>query len=262
MRSFLVAAAYISLCSSALAQAARPSPLVAFAARPSYGVPRGGTYVPPAGHYGRSQYGYGPYGGPPPPPVDPTAHRHDGFYLRMGIGLGYGWATTKTTVSGSELKATYSGTGPAFELLLGGTVARGFVVGGGLLELDILNPTIEVQSSDLTMSSVFILSAGSTFSGLGFNTVGPFFDWFPDETGGAHIGGMFGLGVIHLEGNLGFGGSLWGGYDFWVAKQWSLGAELRGTLASGSRDYFLRSQAVEFHDTGGTVELLFTALLH
>jgi hypothetical protein len=193
--------------------------------------------------------------------VDPTVRRHDGFYLRMGIGLGYGRATTKGTVSGSEVKATYSGTGPAFEIMLGGTVAPGLVIGGGILELDVVNPTVDVESSDPTLNSLF--TGRSNFSGFfGFNTIGPFIDWFPADTGGAHVGGMVGLGLIHLEGSRGVGGSLWTGYDFWIGQQWSLGAEVRGTLASGRRNVWFGNEQIEFRDFGGTLELLFTALLH
>jgi hypothetical protein len=179
----------------------------------------------------------------------------------MGIGIGYGQATTKGVAGGTELSTTYKGTGPVFEIMLGGTVARGFVIGAGVLELDIINPSVESNVPGVNSNTVGSANSfGAT--ALGFNTFGPFIDWFPDETGGAHFGGMVGLGVIHLEDNVGIGGSLWGGYDFWVGKQWSLGGELRGTLASGGREVRLGSQSVEFHETGGTLELLFTALLH
>jgi hypothetical protein len=58
----------------------------------------------------------------------------------------------------------------------------------------------------------------------------------------------------------GIAGSLWGGYDFWVASQWSLGAEARVAALSARRNFSdyngtMRDEAV-------SIELLFTALFH
>jgi hypothetical protein len=185
----------------------------------------------------------------------------------MGIGTGYGLAKTSGSFAGSSLTAHYEGVGPALELLFGGTPARGLVVGGGFVGQDIWDPETTIDSNNPNVPQSL------NFEGaLGVLALGPFMDWFPDEKGGAHVGGMIGFGGIGLRdrsGNpdIGLGGSLWTGYDFWIADQWSLGAELRGVFARGTRDVATPSSGfgfapTRFEDTASSFELLFTALLH
>jgi hypothetical protein len=197
------------------------------------------------------------------------ARRHDGFYFRMGIGTGYGRAKTSGSIAGTSLTAHYEGAGPAFEFLFGGTPAKGFVVGGGLVGQDIWDPETTIDSNDPSVPSSLDVNGA-----LGVLALGPFIDWFPDDTGGAHVGAMVGIGGIGLKdrsGNpdFGLGGSLWAGYDFWVADQWSLGGELRAVVARGTRDVDARSPgsslsfaSSQFEDSAASFELLFTALLH
>jgi len=231
---------------------------------PVYGPP---TYAPP---YGAPPYAYGPYGPPPgwgPPGPDPHAHRHDGFYFRIGLGIAYGQAKTSGTIAGTDLTAHYSGVGPAYELLFGGTVASGFVIGGGFVGQDIESPNTTIESNDPNVPSTLNVSGA-----LGVLSIGPFIDWFPDDTGGAHVGAMFGLGGVGLKdrsGNadIGVGGSVWTGYDFWIADQWSLGGELRAVFAHGTREVQAATglgvpSTAQFEDSAASFELVVTALLH
>jgi hypothetical protein len=180
----------------------------------------------------------------------------------MGIGTGYGQAKTTGSVLGTDVTAHYSGIGPAFELLIGGTPGAGFVVGGGFIGQDIWDPAITIDSNDPTIPSNLNVNGA-----LGVGAIGPFIDWFPDDTGGAHVGAMLGIGIIGLENDRSFGGSAWTGYDFWIANQWSFGVEGRAAFASGKRDIdmLLTSSGfstVHFEDSASSFELLFTALLH
>jgi len=167
------------------------------------------------------------------------------------------------------VKATYTGAGPAYELLIGGTIAKGFVLGGGFVGQDITNPSVALDMSGPVTASEQLTAQGS----LGVGALGPFVDWFPDDTGGFHAGAMVGFGIIGLGGgsggsrDSGLGGSLWAGYDFWISDQWSLGAEGRAAAASGKRtfgyyDTSLNPTDSNFNDSGATYELLFTALYH
>jgi hypothetical protein len=185
----------------------------------------------------------------------------------MGLGLGYGHVASSGTFSttgggtAGDWRATDKGMGPAYELLIGGTIARGFVLGGGFVGQDISNPTVTVSSSTLPDLNGSLTANGS----LGVGAIGPFVDWFPNDRKGLHLGAMVGFAILGLtndsgKSDFGFGGSLWGGQDFWVGEQWSLGAEARVAAVSAKRD---------FSDLGGTVndkalslELLFTALFH
>jgi hypothetical protein len=202
---------------------------------------------------------------PPPPPLplpDPTARRHDGFYLRIGLGVGYGHVQSELAADDS-FELTYKGYGPSWELLLGGTPGAGVVIGGGILSQDISEPEVEVTSQLEGLEG-----SDESDDALGMGIIGPFIDWFPDETGGAHVGAMFGVGVIGLrEGSSndddpssGWGASLWSGYDFWVANQWALGALARAQYLSTKRE--MEVSNVEVEDKGWSFQVLFTALHH
>jgi hypothetical protein len=195
----------------------------------------------------------------------------------MGIGIGFGHIHSSGMLTGPtnatnlgapttdqvNFDATYDGVGPAYEILIGGTVARGLVIGGGIIGQDISSPKVRLNTTgNATVSG----SDLSTTGALGIGALGPFIDWFPDEHGGLHFGGMVGIAVIGLgNGNgdtdTGIGGSLWTGYDFWIADQWSLGAEARAVGVSAKRQF---SDILEgtLDDRGSSVELLFTALYH
>jgi hypothetical protein len=232
---------------------------------PGYGPPPPGYGPPPPG-YGPPPPGYGygpppPYPAPPPPPPreDPSARRHDGFYLRMGLGLAYGQVVSSGVLLGSDLELKFAGFGPAYELLIGGTLGSGFVLGGGFVGQDISDPDVTLETANGTQVDRSVASGDA----LGVGVIGPFFDWFFDERGGAHVGAMVGIGIIGLEGDndegsSGFGGSLWGGYDFWVSDQWSLGVEGRLLFVRGSHDLL----GEEFDETASGFQVLFTALFH
>ncbi|MCA9599717.1 MAG: hypothetical protein KC776_40690 [Myxococcales bacterium] len=217
---------------------------------------------PPPPAYPAPAYGYPPpvYGPPPPvaPAQDTSAYRHDGFYLRFGLGAAYGAVKSKGQLLGTDAEVSYTGWGPAYELLIGGTVGSGVVLGGGLLGQDIKNPDTSVTVGQ-GVSTSKVQQDGT----LGLGTLGMFVDWFPDETGGAHVGAMLGLGIIGLNGdngdsNPGIGGALMAGYDFWVGKQWSLGPEARVVFAKQSRD--LGSDTLD--DTGVGFQLALSVLYH
>ena len=215
--------------------------------------PPPGWYPPP---YGYPYQQPPPPAPPPPPPPDTSGHRHDGFYLRMGIGIAYGNVVSESQTS-VDFEVTYSGAGPAYELLIGGTLGSGFVLGGGLLGQDISEPDVEISSGSVSASTT------AEDEALGVILLGPFVDWFIDETGGAHFGAMLGVGGIGLsddssDTSSGWGASVWGGYDFFISAQWSLGVEGRVLYVQTERDFFGNS----FQDTATGYQLLFTALLH
>lgn len=224
-----------------------------------------GQYPPPPGYYyPQPGYAYPPGSAYPPPGEQPPAPKkpdtskrnHDGFYLRMGMGPGYGRVVAEGAGS-NDVKATYKGWGPAFELLLGGTLGSGFVLGGGFVGQDVSEPDLEVESRSVNVSGTV------EDQSLGILTIGPFIDWYPDPKGGAHVGVMIGPAEVGLQdddgqSSTGLGGSLFGGYDFWIGDQWSLGLEGRVVAASTEHT---RNDA-SFDNAAMSYQVLFTALLH
>src|SRR5262249_15855224 len=145
---------------------------------------------------------------------------HDGFYFRVSTGFGYG-AFSGTGPNGNVSISDAASLGA---IALGGTVAPGLVVGGSVGAVSITQTTLKGApgSPSVDASQVHIA---------------PFLDWFPRPSDGWHVGGMLGFGGPSLRRSsvdgtgLSVVGSVFGGYDWWIGPQWSLGLAL---LASGT----------------------------
>lgn len=226
-----------------------PPPVTGYPGEPVPGQPPPPAQPPPPG------YGY--YHEPPPPPPaapgDGTVRTHDGFYLRLGLGFGYGQVTTE--FAGTEVD--YSGGAVLFDLLLGGTIANTLVIGGGITATSIANPEVSVDEQDEPL--------GSTEESLGVTNLGLFVDVFFAPKSGGHVGGMIGFGGIGLEDEnedpaTGLGLSLFGGYDFWVGDQWALGVNGRYLYVSAEREF--TDFELTLRDRAHTFGVMFTALHH
>jgi hypothetical protein len=152
--------------------------------------------------------------GKPSPCVQPAdAYRHDGFYLRVGGGPGYG----ALFGSGPSGDASISGFSAGTLLAIGGNIGEGLVLAGAFQGAQVRN-TFEGSPAPQKNASA---STGQ---------LGVLLDWFPDPTGGGHVGALAGLGFATITdaeikdaSGLGFGGAVFGGYDFWIGPQWSAG---------------------------------------
>jgi hypothetical protein len=182
---------------------------------------------------------------PTPPPVpapDPTARRHDGFYLRLGLGAGLVRSEVDfdNGIISEEVKAR--GGGVAFELALGGTVAPGLVIGGGIYSVSIAE--INWRSP---AAGDFSEDGGDEIDGGegAISVLGVMIDFYPNPRGGFHVQGGLGIGALSLKNDEdsdfpgedwegGGGGLMLGvGYEFWVSDQWSLGGIARVLAMSG-----------------------------
>jgi len=200
------------------------------------------------------------------PPEEETAHTHDGFYFRTGLGFGWGQVTAKV----DDIEATYTGSGWLLDLLFGGTIGNTVVIGGGFLIHEIVDPKLEVNSEE------FGDATEELEGGLGVVTLGPFVDFFFGPHDGGHIGSMIGAASIGLEDDdaelsEGWGFSLFGGYDFWVSDEWSLGINGRYMYAKGERKFDTNIATPEgivvvesptIVDTAHTFGVMFSALYH
>ncbi|MCE7891973.1 MAG: hypothetical protein DYH12_20100, partial [Sorangiineae bacterium PRO1] len=219
---------------------------------------------PPQGAYG--------YGGPPPagqapppaaPPPDPGVHTHDGFYLRMGLGVGSLSGTVEQDAGIGTVDIDASGIGPAVELALGGTVAPGIVIGGGIYGTSIAKVKYEYQNQ-------------SSDGGQGVaSMIGPFIDYYFDPNGGFHAQAAIGITAITSQksddlasdpypsedsSGTGSGLMLGVGYEAWVGEQWGIGGLARLQYFSGEVE---GDDSGDKADVSGTViAVLFTATLH
>jgi hypothetical protein len=176
------------------------------------------------------------------------------------MGLGFAPMVTKTsgTLGQPTPDGDLSGGGAMLEVLLGGTPARGFVLGGGLIAHGWTRPSYDADGAvtrldDTELSLTFV----ALFAQLYF-----------DATRGFYVQGLLGAAEETYKyeengdtkeadlGGIGFG--LGVGYDFWVGDQWSLGPELRFSHARVARD----EESIETRHQTTTLSLSFTATLH
>lgn len=157
-------------------------------------------------------------------PVQRTYHYHEGFYLRASLGFG-DYRASYSDGKRPDLDFSEHGNSMSIDLLIGGSPSPGVSIGGGLL----IEPLF---GSDYRRHG---LGAGS--HGGAATLIGPFIDGFPDPTKGWHLGGLIGVAAqsfqnINATGSdahraAGIGGAAWFGYDFWVAREWAIGPQLR-----------------------------------
>lgn len=159
-----------------------------------------------------------------------AAQAHDGFYLRGGAGLGY--YSTSAEFAGRD--ESLSGLSIPMELLVGGSIFSGFVVGGGLSVDYAPSPSYTQNGMDVSIADVsqFLIA------------IGPFVDFYPDPDAGYH--GQFRIGWGGLETSVdgGVGGSdptglvmsLGGGYDYWLTDVLGVGGLARFTYAPLSQN--------------------------
>lgn len=186
-------------------------------------------------------------GPPPEPPVARSFHVHDGFYLRINLGIGAYGAKYENDV-------TAGGGALSLDALVGGTPTPGLVLGGALLADHVQKATVEQDGRDI----------GDAIVETGM--FGAFIDGFPDAKGGFHLGGALGFANIHTDvdgadevrDDTGFGGAVWVGYDAWVGDEWSLGALLRVSAAIGKSEKDGQDRDAESR----ALTLMFTALYH
>ncbi|GMV16806.1 MAG: autotransporter domain-containing protein [Polyangiaceae bacterium] len=238
-----------------------PSPPAPPAAAPP-AQPHAPPPSPPPGYAPAPGYYYP--AAPPPPPLPPPdarnrgAHEHDGFFLRMGLGFSSMLTKTEGTLGQTQAGGDLSGSGGALELLIGGTPARGFVLGGGLVAHTWMNPSYQVGGSSERLDD----------TELGLSFLALFAQLYFDAEGGAYVQALvaaaeetyrYEVAGDKRETELGGGGfAIGGGYDFWVGDQWSLGPELRLSWASVKHE---SEGAVTRHKTTA-LTLSFTATLH
>ncbi|HTV19916.1 MAG TPA: hypothetical protein VMG12_14625 [Polyangiaceae bacterium] len=169
--------------------------------------------------------------GPIGPPPDVGAHVHDGFYLRIASGFSVlDERLQSDDVDGRNTEARNRGIASLSDLAFGGTVAPGWVVGGGIYSLDLVASTLRVDGS-----SVDPIPAELDPGLRGLSLIAPFVDWYPNVRGGFHAQAALGLATLvpRVFGHpatsksdyaaVGGGLLIGTGYEWWIADEWSIG---------------------------------------
>ena len=151
----------------------------------------------------------------------PGFHTHDGFYLSMNIGPGFGKINWEAT-NFSFKKAEFGGTGGQFEFRIGGVVAENFILSFDLLGRSILNPDMTQDGratatiNNLSVSDV-IIGGGLTYYFMPANIF---------------VSGSAGLGSFSIKfensgstgsTKQGLGFQFKAGKEWWISTEWALG---------------------------------------
>lgn len=163
---------------------------------------------------------------------------HSGFYLRITAGFGY----VSLAGSGPGGTAKISGLGDNSIIAIGGNIARGLVLAGTIQESSI---TTTFKGGPFVGESVTTngqSKAASSQADAASSEIGLLVDWYPKPTGGWHAGLSAGLGAAsvmnHADNSTMVGasaaGSVFGGYDWAIGSDWSIGLALVGAGAGSS----------------------------
>jgi hypothetical protein len=151
----------------------------------------------------------------PGPPVDPTVHRHLGFFLRLDGGVGY--LSSSTSLAGTS--ASMSGVAIPFGIAIGGAVAENFIIAGDLWGIAAVSPTYELGGQSAS-------SGDSSFSlgGIGINLT---YYFMPHNIYLSVTPSLVGLSMsrsgISASSEAGFGAKVGLGKEWWVGDHWGLG---------------------------------------
>jgi hypothetical protein len=169
--------------------------------------------------------------GPIGPPPDAGARVHDGFYFRVASGFSVlDERLDSDAVEGGNIEARNRGIASLSDLAFGGTVAPGWVVGGGIYSLDLVASTLRIKGS-ATQQLPAEIDPGLRSLAL----IAPFVDWYPNVRGGFHVQAALGIATLvprvfghpatsQSDYSAVGGGLLLGtGYEWWVADEWSIG---------------------------------------
>jgi hypothetical protein len=199
---------------------------------------------------------------------------HDGFYLRLGAGLGYTVDSVESDAYlGGDIQGSVTGLTGVGEVAVGGALSPGLFLGGGIYAHWLPSPRAddaEWRNAALNLSAQFDVEFDSATLFL----VGPFIDYYFDPREGLHLQGSLGMafgalgqGEVNQSGvenfddmsGMGFGFMAGIGHEWWVGDQWSLGVLGRFTLASFSSE---DQNNVDWSHLAVSPAVLFTASMN
>jgi len=174
----------------------------------------------------------------------PGVHEHDGFFFRIGLGIGYYIGKGKPEEVAGITPPDFDAKGIAIpgDLSFGGTVAPGLVIGGG-------------SFGNFIPAPKFKADGGTEQDGgaMSITGIGPFVNYYLNPKEGLHLDAALLLVLASIAekenttagvttktpkaGGIGFGAALGAGYDFWIGEQWSLGVLARVTYFTSKVTY-------------------------
>ena len=179
----------------------------------------------------------------PPAPVAPRIRARDcasnwtrgGFYLRIGSGF----SDVNLSGNGPRGTASFSGLGSNSLIAMGGNVARGVVLAGTIQGSSVTTTFKGGPFEGQTVTSNGQSLTASSKADANFAVLGLLVDWYPNPSDGWHVGLSGGLGVTSVKNHAddstmngtSAAGGVFGGYDWAIGPEWSIGLALVATGA-------------------------------
>ncbi len=180
------------------------------------------------------------------PELAPGYHQHDGFYLSLNFGANLYGVMEDRTVQVPYDTVNISGRGLRMDFKLGGVVYENTILSADMIFGSIENPKITVNGNNNETANLF----GSDF------LFGPGLTHYFDSN--LFISGTVGVGsyaiydkspdTVLTTDKTGPGFQFKVGKEWWVGKNWALGASL-DFLATNVRSFKTRSIGVLFNTT-------------
>jgi hypothetical protein len=206
------------------------------------------TPEPPAGPT------YGKLGGTPEPEIekgdwDPwehvgaTKHRHDGFLLRLAIGVAYGGMTGDDFLLDPGSETTTAGAGFSTTIGIGGSLVDNLALNADLFQTTFLDPSIEVDGRELGDADEYGEDRGVgenvELTGIG---IGLTYYFMPINV---YLAGAVGIGQVVFVSDSGErAGSDAGvsfhalvGKEWWVGVDWGIGVAGEVMFVSADDEY-------------------------
>ena len=165
-----------------------------------------------------------------------------GFYLRFGSGFG----SVNLSGNGPKGTASLSGLGSSSLLAIGGKIVGGLVLAGTIQASSITTTFAGGPFVDQSVTSNGKSLTASSKADASSSLLGLLVDWYPNLSDGWHVGLSGGVGTTsvrnHADDSMMTGtstaGSAFGGYDWAIGPEWSLGLALVGstTLSASMKD--------------------------
>jgi hypothetical protein len=199
--------------------------------------PPGYQQQPPPGYQQQPPPGYQPppaaYAPPPgyAPPQPPPQNLHDGFYLRLHIGAGYGHMSANDSYG-----TAFMGGGASFGVAIGGTVAPNLVIFGNLFGIALADPDVELMGAPAGTAT----NTTTTISGIGPG-LAYYFDPYNVYISGTIAATVFQASDSsnssnHYDSDVGFGFQGMVGKEWWVSQDWGIGIAAEVLAATGMKD--------------------------
>jgi hypothetical protein len=188
----------------------------------------------------------------------PDKHRHDGFYLRLSIGIGGGSIAGDDHILTGVDEVTVKSVGLATSIGIGGALTDNLILNANLFQTMLFNPSVDIDGDDVGDADDLDFDIGvgddAEIGGIG---IGVTYYFMPVNI---YLAGSVGIGQAVFEDGRGDreGSDIGLVLDAMVGKEWWVGTDWG--LGVAGQFIYLRAEDDIFGDVNGiAVNVMFSA---